>query len=81
MSDPTRRRFKFNDSQVGNAPARPPVTRATVPPKPNGERRHVFTARPDDSDTRFVSWHDHEQARTNLAIQKAVATENLWKRK
>jgi len=79
MSDPRRRRFKFYPSQVGNMPARPTVTRPTVPLKTNGERRHAFTARPDDA--RFVSWHDHEQARTNLAIQKAVATENLWKRK
>jgi hypothetical protein len=57
------------------------VTRAAVPEAKGVKRRHVFTARPDDRDTRFVSWHDHEQARTNLAIEKAVATENFWKRK
>lgn len=81
MSDSRRRRFKFNPSQVGNMPARPTVTRAVVPEAKDVKRRHVFTARPDDRDTRFVSWHDHEQARTNLAIQKAVAKENMWKRK
>jgi len=71
-----KRRFKF---QVENAPARPPVRRAVVPEAKDVKRRHAFTARPDDA--RFVSWHDHEQARTNLAIEKAVAKENLWKRK
>jgi hypothetical protein len=69
-----KRRFKF---QVGNAPARPPVTRA--PPKKNGERRQVLTARPSGE----IVWHDwttHEKARTNLAIEKAVATEKMWKK-
>ena len=73
---------KFNrilPSQVAEAPAQPPVTRAAVPEAKDVKRRHAFTARPDDA--RFVSWHDHEQARTNLAIEKAVATENFWKRK
>ena len=80
MSDPTRRRFKFNPSQIGNMPARPPVTRAAAPEAKDIKRRQIMTVQPSGK----IIWHDwttHEKARTNLAIQKAVATENLWKRK
>jgi hypothetical protein len=74
---------KFNrilPSQVAEAPAQPPVTRAAVPEAKGVKRRQIMTVQP----TGKIIWHDwseHEKARTNLAIQKAVATENLWKRK
>jgi len=73
----SKRRFKF---QVGNAPTRPPVTRAAVPEVKDVKRRHVLTAKPT-GEIILHPWNDFETARTNLAIQKAVAAEGGWKRK
>ena len=79
MSDPRRRRFnKYIPPQ--DMPARPPVTRAAVPEAKDIKRRQIMTVQPSGK----IIWHDwttHEKARTNLAIEKAVAKENMWKRK
>ena len=69
----SKRRFRFDPSQFADAPARPPVTPYNPPPKLIGERRHVFTARPDGSHS--VSWHQHEQTRLKTAVDNAVKSE------
>jgi len=81
MYDPRRRRFnKYIPPQAGNAPARPPVTHVSVTEAKGVKRRQVLTAKPT-GEIILHPWNDFETARTNLAIEKAVATENLWKRK
>jgi hypothetical protein len=78
MSDPRRRRFKFNPSQVGSLPERPTVTRATMPEAKGVKRRHVLTAKPT-GEIYWAPFNHLQDAATELAIKKAVATNGNWK--
>jgi hypothetical protein len=73
-------RFKFPPAQIGKAPARQPVPPVPEVSKADVIRRHVLTVK-SSGEIFWHDWSEHERARTNLAIEKAVATENLWKRK
>lgn len=74
MAFSKRRYNKVSTSQ--DAPARPPVSRATVPLKMMGERHHVFTARVEDAG--LVSWHAHEETLLEQTIAAKVAKENQF---
>jgi len=55
------------------------VAKASLSAQPEGgARRRVMSARPS-GEIVWRDWREHETARTNLAIQKAVAAENKWK--
>lgn len=73
-------RVKMRPTDAVEPPPRPSSLRTNAPPSAVVARRPVLTARPDGRII-WQPWNQRQDALTELAIKKAVASAPTWKRR